>query len=514
MPWTAGDGYCHRRPDNKEMILPYCSHYSTLTIAVLLALLSLLPGGYAMNLNLACPWGDECAPPQTPYLAFYSRQSETMMFRKGEEVTITCQAGLRVVGAKWSLHHNQVEKAFLSGEAAILPGNRFHVTVPTKGLIPGFYDLRVTLDTGLENRERDRLLKRPVQGVCTFGWKADDMAIRDSRPADFKEFWQKAKAEIDAVDLDVKQETPWQTFAGKEIDAYNLESACLPGDYDPKGHRYETVESCKVSFAGPDGGRVYGWLARPKATGPFPAMLVLAGGGFNARPRPLEHARHGYLALDIQVHGQDVDLEEYPKLDGHHENQVYEPAGRYYYYNVNKRVMQAVNVLASRPDVDKTRIVAVGGSQGGRLSIMIAGVDPRITAVVAAITHHGNYPHLAWVTNCNGYRTPGDNPHTIDYERMPPVDGTDRAGAPPAVDTVVGNCLAYYDTMNFAPDIQCPVLMNCGLVDPVSPPYSVWAVYQRLGAEDKQIVIVDGHGHDWFAPFDRDAWKWLDERKE
>ena len=97
---------------------------------------------------------------------------------------------------------------------------------------------------------------------------------------------------------------------------------------------------------------------------------------------------------------------------------------------------------------------------------------------------------------------------------MPPVDGTDRAGAPPAVDTVVGNCLAYYDTMNFAPDIQCPVLMNCGLVDPVSPPYSVWAVYQRLGAEDKQIVIVDGHGHDWFAPFDRDAWKWLDEGKE
>ena len=43
-------------------------------------------GGYAMNLNLAWPWGDVCSPPQTPYLAFYSSQSDDMMFDKGKEI--------------------------------------------------------------------------------------------------------------------------------------------------------------------------------------------------------------------------------------------------------------------------------------------------------------------------------------------------------------------------------------------------------------------------------------------
>ena len=69
---------------------------------------------------------------------------------------------------------------------------------------------------------------------------------------------------------------------------------------------------------------------------------------------------------------------------------------------------------------------------------------------------------------------------------------------------------AYYDPMNYAQDIRCPVYINAGLIDPVSPPYSVWAVYNRLGKIDKTIVAVDGHGHDWSAEFDRRAWRWLD----
>ena len=449
-----------------------------------------------MNHNLANCWGDNCSPPQTPFLSFYSFQSENMMFNKGGEIKIICQSGLRSVGLNWSLHHNMVNKAFLTGKAKALPANRFEINLSPKDLLPGFYDLHVSLDTGVKNKKRDKLTKRPIVGRCTFGWQADKMAIRDSCPADFKNFWTKAKKEIDAIPLDVKYETEMKAFKGKEIDEYNQKHAALPGDYDSNGHKHEEVESCKVSFAGPDGGRVYGWLAKPKGEGPFPVMLVLPGAGFGARPRPLEHARHGYLTLDIQVHGQDVDLPgEYPRIDGHHENQAFEPVEKYYYYNVHKRVMQTVNYLVSRPDVDTKRIVVVGGSQGGRLSTVIAGIDSRITAMVTAIAHNGNIPHFYWVTECNKIES----------------DGMNLKGAPPAVDTPESKCLAYYDTMNFAPDVKCPVLMNGGLIDPVSPPYSVWAVYNRLQSDNKKIVPVDGHGHDWFAEFDRQAWKWLDK---
>jgi cephalosporin-C deacetylase-like acetyl esterase len=458
----------------------------------------------AMTVNLALPWGDECSPPQTPYLSFRSPGSESLLFTSGEKIEIVCQAGLRSVALRWSLHRNRIEKPFREGTAVPLPANRFVISMETAALHPGFYDLRVELDSGVENKEKEPLKKRPVRGVCTFGWKAESMAIADTRPADFKAFWNKAKARLAKIPLDAK-EGPTQTFGPKEINDYNVTSACLPPDYDPKGHRCETVESRKVDFAGPDGGRVYGWLAKPEGKGPFPAMLVLPGAGFNARPRPLEHARHGYVALDIQVHGQEVDQKEYPQLPG--DNPGCEPVADYY-YNVHLRCLQALNYLLSRPDVDPKRLVVVGGSQGGRLSIVVAGLDPRVTAAVPAIAHASNIPHAQWVKRCNGLGIPVNN------KTAPAIalsDGKDVTGAPPVFNDPADRCNAYYDPMNFAPDATCPALFNAGLVDPISPPFGVFAAFNRWGGKDKTMVPLDGHGHDWSAEFDRRAWRWLDK---
>jgi len=474
------------------------------TILLLIALIT--SKASAMNLNLACPWGDECSPPQTPYLSFSSPQSDNLLFEGGETVELRCQAGLRAAGLRWTLHRNRVDTPFRKGMAEALPGNRFIIRLETAGLYPGFYDVRVELDTGIVNSERDRLAKRPVQGICTFGWKAGQMAIAETRPADFKEFWDAAKAKLAEIPVDAR-EGAMQTFGPKEIDEYNVTGACLPPDYDPTGHRAETVESCKVDMAGPDGGRIYGWLAKPEGEGPFPAMLVLPGAGFSARPRPLEHARHGYVALDIQIHGQEVDLEKYPSIPGYYGDFQFDPPSAYYFYNVHLRCLQAINYLASRPDVDPTRIVAVGGSQGGRLGIVVAGLDPRIQAVVSCIANSPNHPHLRWVARCNGS---GELNSRRDPS-LPLSDGMDLSGAPPVIDDDVSRCLAYFDPMNYAPDIHCPVMINAGLIDPVSPPCSVWAVYNRLATEEKPLFAIDGHGHDWSAEFDRRAWHWLDK---
>lgn len=473
--------------------------------------------GNAMNLNLATPYGDTCSPPQSPYLAFSSPQAADLLFTPAQlgagrkELEFVCQAGLRAIGMSWTLHRNMVQTPFRKGQAEALPANQFRIRVAAAELPPGFYELRVLLDTGLPSPD-PKTTPRPVKGVCTFGWRADELPLRETRPADFTAFWAKAKAEMDKLPLDVRQETPLETFNREQIAAYNLKSACLPADYDPTGHKVEEVESCKVSFAGPDGGRIYAWLAKPKGEGPFPAMLVLPGAGFAARPRPLEQARHGYVAIDVQIHGQDVDLPTYPRLPGYYEEVQYQPLEAYYYYRVHQRVYQAVNYLAARPDVDAKRIVAVGGSQGGRLGIVIAGIDPRIAAVVSCIANSPNYPWLHWVARCNGLDKPGDKPSDPKFKDRPKFDGMDLAGAPPAVAEVDGSTFAYYDPMNYAPGIACPVLMNAGLIDPVSPPMSVWAVYNRLGSKDKTIVPLPGLGHDWSAEFDRQAWRWLETR--
>ncbi|MFZ2657767.1 MAG: acetylxylan esterase [Victivallales bacterium] len=478
-------------------------------ILTALAVATLNFGASAMNLNLAMPYGEKCSPPQKPEFAFYCHQSEDLLFDNGKEIEIICQAGLHGVGMTWTLHRNMVQKAFRSGKAEALPPNRFKIRIDTTDLQPGFYDLRVLLDTGLPSADKN--VKRPLDGICVFGWKASEMPVRETRPADFRKFWDKAMADYATVPLDAKIEDEVKVFKGKEIDEYNLKSACLPADYDPEGHKCEEVESCKISFAGPDGGRVYAWLAKPVGKGSFPAMLVLPGAGFNARPRPLEHARHGYVAIDVQVHGQNVDLPKYEPIPGYNDNFVFEPIEKNYFHDLYLRAARAIDYLCSRPDVDVKRVAAAGGSQGGRLSVVVAGLDKRVSAIVPCIANSPNYPELHWVARCNGLDEPWDKPWDPKFKDRTKSDGMDLRGAPPAPDDVDGHCIAYYDPMNFAPDISCPVMFNAGLVDPVSPPTSIWAVYKRLASKDKTVVALPGLGHDWSAEFDRRAWRWLDK---
>lgn len=446
----------------------------------------------AMTHNLAWPWSDGMSPPQTPYLVFSSPQSETLMFDGDDELLFNCQAGLRAVELTWSLHANGVNKAYRTGVAEGGLANRFSIRIPTKSLPPGFYDLKVELDTGTTNVvSKNRLDVRPVKGVCTFGWKVAAMTIPESRPADFKAFWETARRKLDAIAPDAKLgETT--VFDAAAIERYNVESACLPPSYDPQGIVFAAVESCKINLAGPDGGRVYGWLAKPpSAPGrKYPAVLVLPGAGNAKRSRPLEHARHGFIALDIQVHGFDVDLDVYPPLK-HEQPKTPE---EYSYYNIHLRCLQALNYLCSRPDVDTSRIIVCGGSQGGRLSTVMAGWDPRIAAAVPSIAHFANQPHLNWTKLCNGKKVDGiwENP---PYE----LGEQDKV-------------IAYYDAMNFARDIKCPVFYNMGLVDFVSPPFGIWAIFKNIPATtDKTLIVLPGSAHDWCAEFDRQAWRWLEK---
>lgn len=461
---------------------------------------------YLMNHNLAIPYTVKPSPPFNPLLQFHSPEAPDMLFsgrQDGGQIEILCQAGWRSTGLSWTLHHNMVERPFCSGHGEGLPGNCYRITLDSALLRPGFFDLRVQLETGLPSADQE-----PQAAICTFGWEARAMPLCDTRPADFRQFWETARQEVAALDLDVRLEEPPRVFGPRDIAQYNLDHACLPADYDAAGHVCEEVESFKISFAGPDGGRVYGWLARPLGPGPFPAMLVLPGAGFAARPRPLEHARHGYVALDIQIHGQDVDLEEYPHLPGYGPVQGAQHAREHYYYRVHQRVLLAIEALLGQPKVDAERLVVVGGSQGGRLALVAAGLDSRVAAVVSCIANSPNYPHLNWVSRLNGRTCAEDDPRDPAFAHTPRSDGQELVGAPPLPTHAAGRHFAYFDPMNYAPDISCPVLMSAGLIDPVSPPYSIWGVFNRLQCRAK-MVPLPALGHDWSAAFDREAWKWL-----
>ena len=451
-----------------------------------------------MNLNLPWPWSERLSPPAVPWVSFSAPDGpDSLLFESGPELRIRVQAALHAIRLNWTLHRNMVNRPVLSGSAVDEPGYRFDLRIPTATLSPGFYDLWVELDTGVEAVAAGPLPElRPVRALCTFGWRVESVPEPVARPADFEAFWNRARAELAAVPVDWQQESPWRRFDRAGIEAYNLRHAGLPANYDPDGVRYEEVESCQISFAGPDGGRVYAQAAKPPGLGPFPGLLILPGGGFNARPRPLEHARHGYFALDLQVHGERADLLEYTEFPGYYSGQRYEPPEAYYFYRIHQRILLGFAALAAQPEVVPERIAACGGSQGGRTGIVLAGLEPRLAALVAALPHFANQAHWEWLERCNEAES----------------DGGELVGAPPVPATPRARCLAYYDPLNFGPEVRCPVLMNAGLIDRVSPPYATWAVFRALASADKTWVPLPGLAHDWSSAFDRRAWRWL-ERK-
>ena len=475
----------------------------------------------AMLHNLTWPWMNppRCSGPQTPLFAFYNRANTTMLFDSGESIEIFCQAQVRCgTGLSWTLHHNMVDLPFAEGAGEDLPANLFRIVIPTGDLKPGFYDLRVRLEgLGFERLELFAAEKSDPVGQCTFGWKVDEMPLPapSYRPADFRAFWDKAYGDYCRnVPLDARIESAEVTFDAKAVETFNVTNACLPPCFDPKGVRFDKVISCKVSWAGPDGGRVYANLARPAAPGRYPGMLVLPGAGTGPRTRPLDHARHGYVAIDVQVHGLDTDTVPNTPIPGYNgtpmpgDDMRTESSA---WYNIYLRAARGVDYLCSLAFVDPTKIVTVGGSQGGRLSVVVPAIDRRVAATVPAIQHGSLETYLWWFRRQNGfargYEDPRPDPAIVRTNGHGAYDSSCAEPADP-----VFLRYRYFDPLNFAPDVTCPVMMNMGLTDPCSFAQGVYATYLRLGSSDRTIVPIAGHAHDWFAAFDRAAYRWLADR--
>jgi cephalosporin-C deacetylase-like acetyl esterase len=350
----------------------------------------------------------------------------------------------------------------------------------TTQLKPGFYDIKVDINYTTNH---------VAQAITTFGWNVDDEEIIQVVPADFDSYWDAALAKIAATPIDLKVTSTF-TLKGAEIDRYNIEQADLPEHYDPDGERYQEVEVSKINFASPVGGRVYAWLAKPVGVGPFPGLLVLPGAGNAARPAPVEHARHGYIAIDVQVHGNDVDCEEYTP-PGEPE---YLTPDTYGHAHVYRNALQAINALVAFPGVDPSRLAVAGGSQGGRLSFVTSSLDPRIKAAVPAIPHYCYRPWLRWT-------------EVLNLEGRDGAEGFTRADV---VDDERTRVESYYDVINFVGRMKGKVFANAGLVDAVSPPTGAYAAY-RLAAGVKEFTAIPNFAHDWFSSFDRRAWRWLDE---
>jgi len=168
--------------------------------------------------------------------------------------------------------------------------------------------------------------------------------------------------------------------------------------------------------------RVFARYARPDGKGPFPAMLLIHGGGGTAIPEWAEHwARRGYAALVFDLKGCGPTDQRMPDgLPSLEDNTIFgaptdTPEGTeaqefgfislsslrpgapttttpdakrqrdprdIWAYQAIAAIVRGHALLESFPDIDKERIGATGISWGAYLSCIIAGFDPKLKVVV------------------------------------------------------------------------------------------------------------------------------------
>jgi dienelactone hydrolase len=249
---------------------------------------------------------------------------------------------------------------------------------------------------------------------------------------------------------------------------------------DPKGTVREVYyEGAKL---GGKPTRVFGYYARPSTgDGPFPAMLLVHGGGGQAfRQWAQLWADRGYVALAMDLAGRGPDRKRLPDggpdQDDATKFRDFTPgeADQMWTYHAVAAVLKAHSLMASRPEVDPNRIGVTGISWGGYLTCIVAGIDDRIKVAVpvygCGFLHEDSY----W------------KPERFDAV---PADHRDRW-----VET--------FDPSKYLPGVRCPILFVNGTNDFAYPLDSYRKSYRAVpGFESPDnpgrlsVTLRMPHGH-------------------
>jgi cephalosporin-C deacetylase-like acetyl esterase len=208
-------------------------------------------------------------------------------------------------------------------------------------------------------------------------------------------------------------------------------------------------------------------LSVPKKPGKYPAILNVPGAGVRSYGRD-DRAAVGVIVFKVGIHGVPVNLPEEVYQDlgagalSGYQNFNLDDKDLYYYKRVYLGCVRAIDFIFSLPEFDGGTLAVTGGSQGGALSIITAGLDQRVKYLAAY------YPALSDVTGYLQGRA-GGWPHMFaDYDQEKYPDWVETVG--------------YYDVVNFAKKLTMPGWYSWGYNDHVCPPTSMYAAYNSITA--------------------------------
>jgi cephalosporin-C deacetylase len=281
-----------------------------------------------------------------------------------------------------------------------------------------------------------------------------DYQSKVTKPADFDAFWREVLRQAEAISL-APEMIPDPLRTSDDVEVFEV--------------FYNSLEQVRVAA----------WYCRPtRRAAQTPAILYSPGYQMDP-PIPKEWARKGYIALSVAPRGKLRSNRQfnpgYPNLLTYNIVDRHTYAYRGFYVDA----WRGIDFLLSRPEVDPARIGVTGTSQGGGLTICTAAMRHEVRAAAAGA------PYLC------GFLDAIELTHTYPYEEI-----NDYLRQHPVSRPAVEETLAYFDGLNFADSITCPIIVNIGLQDNVCPPETGYALFNKISAKDKQLYPYEGHGHD------------------
>jgi dienelactone hydrolase len=221
--------------------------------------------------------------------------------------------------------------------------------------------------------------------------------------------------------------------------------------------------------------RVFAYYAKPAGDGPFPAVVLVHGGGGKAFREWAEHwAGRGYCALAMDLAGKGP---KGPLPDGGPDQGDDTKFGEFddatvrdmWTYQAVAAVLRGHTLLAGLPEVDKERVAVTGISWGGYLTCIVAGLDHRLKAAVPVYGCGFLHEDSVWKPRLDGF----------------PAARRDR-------------WVKTFDPSVYLPGVKCPILFLNGTNDFAYPLDSYRKCYELVTAPKTLSVRLRlPHGHIW-----------------
>lgn len=380
---------------------------------------------------------------------------ENGVYKRGEKIQVTLisdQVGTDSISIKVLKNNNQP----LLKKAILPTGNP---TIVFEG------SFKEPCSVMVEARQKD---KKQLIGMIVAPGK---LKPGTDRPKDFDAYWAGEKQALEALRMEVKT---------KDMVV------------DDENYMCQDVE---INCTGPKPAR--GYFAKPKnaKVRSLPIALMVHAAGVKGDwcrsevKNALNYAKKGALCFDLNAHGMlnGQPDEYYAGLESGELKDYYaqgmENRDDFYFRGMYLRLMRTIEFLTRQPEWDKKRIIVIGESQGGGQALAAAGLDHRVSAVVATVPAMCDWGGTL-VNRKGGWPQPFDR--NGDREKMLKV-------------------LPYFDTAHILKNSTATIVVEIGLVDQTCPSTSIYAAINQAKGE-KIIFPVSYREHSWPTAEQRKHW--------